>query len=50
MRANLSNRPSIDRVREVVAYDPETGILTWKITSGRAIAGREAGGVEFAKV
>lgn len=43
MRANLSKRPTIARLREVVSYDPATGILTWLITSGRAIAGREAG-------
>lgn len=46
MKANLANRPSIERIREVLAYDPITGVLTWRITSGRAIAGREAGGVD----
>lgn len=43
MKANLLNRPSIERIRQVLAYDRETGILTWRITSGRAIAGNEAG-------
>ncbi len=43
MKARLDRRPSIDRIRGVLAYDRDTGILTWRITSGRAIAGREAG-------
>lgn len=43
MKANLANRPSIARIREVLAYDSETGILTWRISFRRAIAGREAG-------
>lgn len=46
MKANLANRPSIARIREVLAYDPITGVLTWKITSGRAVAGREAGNMD----
>ena len=46
MRANLANRPSIERVRQVVAYDRDAGVLRWLITSGRAIAGREAGGTD----
>jgi hypothetical protein len=33
-----------DRAREVLAYDPITGFLTWKVTlSNRAVAGRQAG-------
>ena len=36
--------PSPERVREAFDYDPETGVLTWRIcTSNRAPAGREAG-------
>lgn len=31
MKANLANRPSIDRIREVLAYDPDTGILRAEI-------------------
>lgn len=46
VKARLDKRPSIDRVRQILAYDRETGILTWKVTSGRAIAGREAGGID----
>ncbi|MBV8473755.1 MAG: HNH endonuclease, partial [Hyphomicrobiales bacterium] len=43
MKARLDKRPAIARIREVLAYDPVSGVLTWRITSGRAIAGREAG-------
>lgn len=43
MKTNLENRPSIERIREVLAYEPDTGILRWKISSGRAFAGNEAG-------
>jgi hypothetical protein len=46
VKARLDKRPSIERVRQILAYDRETGILTWKVTSGRAIAGREAGGID----
>jgi hypothetical protein len=47
VRANLANRPSIERVREVLAYEPETGVLRWKITLGsRAVKGREAGNID----
>lgn len=36
--------PSPSRLREAFDYDPDTGILTWKIrTSNRAFIGREAG-------
>lgn len=43
VKANLLNRPTIERIRQVLAYEPDTGILRWRITSGRAIAGNEAG-------
>jgi hypothetical protein len=43
MRARLDKRPSIERLRQVLAYEPDTGVIRWKITSGRAVAGREAG-------
>lgn len=32
-----------DQLKEVLDYNPETGVLTWKITRGRATAGNEAG-------
>jgi len=43
VRTNLAKRPSIERLRQYVAYDPATGVFAWLITSGRAIAGQEAG-------
>lgn len=37
--------PSPDRLREVLTYDPKTGLLFWRITRGnKALAGNEAGG------
>lgn len=30
----------------MLVYEPETGILRWRVTSGRAIEGQEAGGVD----
>ena len=34
---------SAAQARELLAYDPETGILTWKVSRGKAVVGREAG-------
>jgi hypothetical protein len=33
----------LNRVRELVAYDPATGRLTWKVSRGKAKAGSECG-------
>lgn len=38
-------RPTIERLREVLRYEPTTGILTWAVSSGRACAGDRAGWV-----
>lgn len=43
MKANLANRPTVERLREMIHYDATTGRLLWKVTTGRAVAGNEAG-------
>jgi hypothetical protein len=41
---NSNSIPSPSRIREAFDYDPESGLLTWRIrTSNRAFPGREAG-------
>ena len=34
-----------DRARELLSYDPETGILTWKTTRKKCLEGSPAGGL-----
>lgn len=36
-------RLSIARAREVLSYDPLTGVLVWRISQGKAVAGQQAG-------
>ena len=43
-RRNTHSIPSLNRIREAFDYDPDTGVLTWKIrTSNRSAIGQEAG-------
>ena len=35
--------PSLERINEILEYDSETGIFTWKIAKGPKPAGSEAG-------
>lgn len=40
----MSERPTIERLREVLGYEPTTGILRWLVTNSNvAVAGTEAG-------
>lgn len=35
--------PSYDRVRELLDYDPATGIMIWKVRRGKMLPGHKAG-------
>src|SRR4051812_21947997 len=44
-KLSMKHRPSVERLRELLEYNPETGILRWKVNRrGYAKAGDIAGG------
>jgi hypothetical protein len=42
--AKLNSTLTVERLREALHYDPDTGIFTWKIHAGRLFNGMVAGG------
>lgn len=36
-------RPTVERLRELFTYNPDTGVLTWNVSRGRVAAGHVAG-------
>jgi hypothetical protein len=37
----IMSKPSIQRIQELVSYDPITGVLSWRVKKGKCFAGQE---------
>ena len=46
MRPRTTDLPTFKQVKDLFDYDEFVGLLIWKVTTGRAIAGRPAGGID----
>lgn len=40
-------KPTVERLRELLSYDPETGILRWRVSRSRSLPGDIAGTLHY---
>lgn len=43
MEVRELNQEEVAYIRAVIAYDPDAGVFTWKVTTGQKVAGRAVG-------